>query len=176
MPAENLTITAKWTVNRYTITFDSNGGSAVAEMTVDYGAKITAPVVPERPGYTFNGWNPALPGTMPAENLHLVAQWGVNGDTPYTVKHWQMDLNGEYQLVKTETLEGAADTEATATLLNDAGFVVNANSVQKGMIKGDGTLVLEIYYDRTKHTVKWNVNGVITEEEFAGVTGEYNPF
>ena len=51
-----MTLTAKWTVNQYTITFDTNGGSAVASITQDYGTQITAPADLTREGYTFAGW------------------------------------------------------------------------------------------------------------------------
>ncbi len=78
MPAENRTVVAQWTVNRYTISFDSGGGSAVAPVTMDYGATVSAPPTPSKTGYTFAGWSPALPATMPAENLSVVAQWTVN--------------------------------------------------------------------------------------------------
>ena len=79
MPAENMTIKAKWTVNQYTLTFDTNGGSAIAPITQDYGTAITAPANPTKTGYTFAGWTPAIPATMPAENLTVTAQWRYNG-------------------------------------------------------------------------------------------------
>ena len=75
MPAENMTITAKWVVNQYTITFDTAGGSAVAPITQNYGTAITAPADPTREGYTFIGWDKAIPTTMPAENITLKAKW-----------------------------------------------------------------------------------------------------
>ena len=78
MPAENLTITAQWTINQYTITFDTAGGSAVASITQDYGTPVTAPAAPTRTGYTFIGWDKNIPNTMPAENLTITAQWKVN--------------------------------------------------------------------------------------------------
>ena len=78
MPAENVTITAKWKVNQYTITFDTNGGSAIAPITQDYGTAITAPADPTREGYTFIGWDKAIPATMPAENVTITAKWKVN--------------------------------------------------------------------------------------------------
>ena len=78
MPAENVTITAKWKVNQYTITFDTAGGSEVAPITQDYGTAITAPVDPTREGYTFLGWDKTIPATMPAENVTITAQWEIN--------------------------------------------------------------------------------------------------
>ncbi len=91
MPAENITIKAKWTVNQYTLTFDTNGGSTIAPITQDYGTAITAPADPTKTGYTFAGWTPAIPTTMPAENLTVTAQWRYNGGgssgySYYTIK------------------------------------------------------------------------------------------
>ena len=74
----DMTLTARWTVNQYTITFDTDGGSAVAPITQDYGTAIAAPANPTREGYTFMGWNPVLPATMPAENMTIKAQWRIN--------------------------------------------------------------------------------------------------
>ena len=75
MPAENMTVTAQWEINQYTITFDTNGGSEIAPITQDYGTVITAPEAPEREGYTFIGWDTEIPTTMPAENITLKAKW-----------------------------------------------------------------------------------------------------
>ena len=75
MPAENMTVTAQWKINRYTITFDTNGGSEIAPITQDYGTAITAPADPTREGYTFIGWDTEIPTTMPAENITLKAKW-----------------------------------------------------------------------------------------------------
>ena len=75
---EDMTLTARWTANQYTITFDTDGGSAVAPIMQDYGTDITAPAAPTKTGYTFMGWKPALPATMPAENMTIKAQWRIN--------------------------------------------------------------------------------------------------
>ena len=69
---------AKWEINQYTITFDTNGGSEIAPITQDYGTKITTPADPTRKGYTFKGWDKEIPKTMPAENITVKAQWEIN--------------------------------------------------------------------------------------------------
>ena len=69
---------AKWEINQYTITFDTNGGSEIAPITQDYGTKITTPADPTRKGYTFKGWDREIPKTMPAENITVKAQWEIN--------------------------------------------------------------------------------------------------
>ena len=79
---------AKWEINQYTITFDTNGGSEIAPITQDYGTEITAPDNPTRKGYTFKGWNKEIPKTMPAENITVKAQWEIN---QYTIA---FDTNG----------------------------------------------------------------------------------
>ena len=79
---------AKWEINQYTITFDTNGGSEIAPITQDYGTEITAPADPTRKGYTFKGWDKEIPETMPAENITVKAQWEIN---QYTIT---FDTNG----------------------------------------------------------------------------------
>ena len=66
---------AKWEINQYTITFDTNGGSEIAPITQNYGTKITTPADPTRKGYTFKGWDKEIPETMPAENITITARW-----------------------------------------------------------------------------------------------------
>ena len=75
---EKLTLTAKWQINRYTITFDTAGGSEVAPITQDYGTTITAPANPTKTGYTFAGWDKTIPSTMPAEDMTITARWTEN--------------------------------------------------------------------------------------------------
>ena len=75
---EAMTLTAKWQLNQYTITFDTAGGSEVPSITQDYGTAITAPANPTKTGYTFAGWDKTIPTTMPAGNMTITAQWQVN--------------------------------------------------------------------------------------------------
>ena len=72
---EALTLYPVWNTNKYTITFDTAGGSEIAPITQDYGTAITAPADPTREGYTFIGWDIEIPTTMPAENITLKARW-----------------------------------------------------------------------------------------------------
>lgn len=97
MPAEDMTITAKWSINQYTVTFDTDGGSAVAPITQDYGTAITAPADPTREGYTFIGWDKAIPATMPAENMTITAKWKDSekptGEIKISKNSWKAFLN-----------------------------------------------------------------------------------
>ena len=97
VPAENMTVTAQWEINQYTITFDTNGGSEIAPITQDYGTAITAPADPTREGYTFIGWDKAIPTTMPAENITLKARWKdtekPTGEIIIGTNKWQEFLN-----------------------------------------------------------------------------------
>lgn len=54
--ADNMTLYAKWSIDTFAITYDSNGGSSVTNGTADYGGLITAPTAPSKTGYTFAGW------------------------------------------------------------------------------------------------------------------------
>ncbi|MDG5815923.1 BspA family leucine-rich repeat surface protein [Chitinispirillales bacterium ANBcel5] len=81
MGAEDVILYAQWNVKQYTITFNSKGGTEVDSMTQDFGTAVSAPDDPERAGYAFEGWEPELPETMPAENIKHTAQWSANENT-----------------------------------------------------------------------------------------------
>jgi len=78
MPAEDVLCVAQWAINQYTITFDSMGGSTVDPITQAYGTAVTAPAAPTKAGYTFAGWLPEVPATMPIDGAACVAQWTAN--------------------------------------------------------------------------------------------------
>lgn len=84
MPAQNLTIYAKWSINDYTISFDTHGGSLIDAIISTYGSPITAPSIPIREGYTFVGWfsdmtyeTPFSFDFMPGDSLIVHAKWEI---------------------------------------------------------------------------------------------------
>ena len=79
---ENITLYAKWNINEYTVTFNSNGGSEVASIAVNHGLAVTKPTDPTKEGYTFGGWytdeeciNIFDFSTSITENITLYAKW-----------------------------------------------------------------------------------------------------
>ena len=131
MPAENITVTAQWEINRYTITFDTNGGSEIAPITQDYGTNITAPADPTREGYTFIGWDKAIPTTMPAENITVTAQWKDSekptGEIKINENSWKAFLNNitfglffkDTQTVTINAADNSGETVTVEFLLSD---------------------------------------------------------
>jgi uncharacterized repeat protein (TIGR02543 family) len=85
MPSQPTTLYAKWTINQYTITFESNDGTSVTAITQDFDTAVSAPTNPTRTGYTFAGWfsDEALTTaysftTMPSQPNTLYAKWTIN--------------------------------------------------------------------------------------------------
>jgi len=74
----NMTLYATWSINKYTFTFDSNGGSVVDPIIQDYDTEVVVPAEPIREGYTFMGWDQDIPLTMPAIDVMLTAEWAIN--------------------------------------------------------------------------------------------------
>ena len=169
MPAHNMTITAQWTVNQYTITFDTDGGSEVAPITQDYGSAITAPAAPTREGYTFTGWDKTIPATMPAGDMTITAQWTVN---QYTITY---DLDGG-------TAEGNPDTYTVET---DA-FTLK-NPTRPGYtftgwsgtgLTGEDNLTVTIPKGSTgnrSYTAHWSLNTYSITYDLNGGTASSNP-
>lgn len=74
----DLTLTAKWQVNQYTITFKPENGGQDIVIKQDYGTAITAPANPTKTGYTFAGWDKTIPTSMPAGDMTITARWTEN--------------------------------------------------------------------------------------------------
>ena len=79
--ADDKTITANFAVTAYTLAWELAGGEVKTAGTeagsVNYGTELTTPIV-EKTGYTFIGWSPEVPETMPAEDVEFTAQWEIN--------------------------------------------------------------------------------------------------
>ena len=141
MPAENMTVTAQWEVNQYTITFDTAGGSEIAPITQDYGTAITVPADPTREGYTFTGWDKEIPETMPAENITLKARWKdiekPTGEIKISENSWKAFLNNiTFGLFFKDTQEvtiNAADNSGEAVTVE---YLLSAKELTKAELDG----------------------------------------
>ena len=78
----DITVYASFSVNEYTISFETNGGTSIAAITQNYGTSVTAPANPSKNGYRFVGWYadaelkaPYVFSTIPAENITVYAKW-----------------------------------------------------------------------------------------------------
>lgn len=141
MPAENMTVTARWEINQYTITFDTNGGSEIAPITQDYGTHITAPANPTREGYTFIGWDMEFPTTMPAENITLKAKWKdiekPTGEIKISENSWKAFLNNItfglfFKDTQTVTITAADNSGETVTVE----YLLSAKELTKAELDG----------------------------------------
>ena len=104
----NVTLTAAWTANTYTVTFNANGGSDVAAVTADYNTAIAAPTAPTKTGYTFAGW-------YNGEVAWDFANDKVTADVTLTAK-WEEIIPDNYTV--TFNTAGGAPEIATQTVVS----------------------------------------------------------
>jgi len=141
-----ITLYPVWTPNRYTITFDTAGGSDIASITQDYGTAITAPEAPTREGYTFIGWDKGIPKTMPAEDMTVTAQWKDSekptGEIIIGTNKWQEFLNkltlGLFFKDTQEVTINAADNSGTVFV----SYLVTDRDLSEAEL---GSLVYRVY-------------------------------
>ena len=138
---EAMTLTAKWQLNQYTITFDTAGGSEVPSITQDYGTAITPPAAPARTGYTFAGWDREIPTAMPAENMTITARWQVN---QYTIT-FKPENGGQDIVIKQDY--GTAITAPANPTKTGYTFAGWDKTIPSTMPAGDMTI-----------TARWTVN------------------
>ena len=90
--------------NYYLLSLDLDGGYGAEPMYARYGTNINI-ADPTRAGYRFEGWSPALPDKMPAENTKCTAQWKADGTAKVTVVIWGENANDEdYSFIKDSSL------------------------------------------------------------------------
>ncbi|WP_235886181.1 InlB B-repeat-containing protein [Paenibacillus cymbidii] len=113
----DITLYAKWTINTYTVSFASNGGTTVSSQSVNYNHAATEPTAPTKSGFVFGGWytNSAL------SNAYTFSA-PVTGDVTLHAK-WAIAANIVDTIVRAERdqTQVAADTAAQLILLMDDG-------------------------------------------------------
>ena len=162
MPAENITVKAQWEINRYTITFDTNGGSEIAPITQDYGTEITAPDNPTRKGYTFKGWDKEIPETMPAENMTVKAQWEIN---QYTIA---FDTNGGSEIAPITQDYGTAITAPADPTRKGYTFKGWDKEIPETMPAEN--ITVKAQWEINQYTIAFDTNG---GSEIAPITQDY---
>ena len=153
----------------YWVTFDSNGGSAIDSQFVFDKISLNDQTTPTKPGYKFAGW---YNGTEKVENdatisspMTLTAHWKAT-EVNYTVNYWQQkvtddknatDAQKTYEYVSAETKKATTGTKISASNTKSYnGFTYNANNSSKDVeIAGDGTTIINVYYDRVLCTVNF---------------------
>ena len=172
----DMTLTARWTVNQYTITFDTDGGSEVAPITQGYGTTITAPEAPTKSGYTFMGWNPEIPVTMPAEDRTVTAQWTLDRYTiSYNLNNGTATGNPDSYTVESDAITLNTPTRPGYTFTGWSGTgLTGENNLTVTIEKGSTG-------DRS-YTAHWRYNGggssgysYYTIKATAGAGGSISP-
>ena len=151
----------------YLMKLNLDGGYGLEPIYARYGTPITIGE-PTKPGYTFAGWSPALPATMPAGDITLTAQW-TPGEAGFNVIFWYENANPnadgsyDYSVVGTYkptdvppgTRVKSDDYKDQAfTGRDDEHFVYNADKAEKDVeVKGDGSTVLNVYFTRNTYTL-----------------------
>lgn len=151
------------------ISFDSVGGSAVAQLTGGAGMALSWPADPVKQGYVFDGWYKdsayqtkaetltAMPSfSDSSKGMTLYAKWRPAENTKYTVERYQEQLGGGYAVIASEELKGTTESEAAVPVKEYPGFHVK--SAEKKTIAPDGSTVVKVYYDRNEYTVKFNLD------------------
>lgn len=163
---ERKTYTLAWEIGDSLASGDYTQGG-----TVYYGASVIVPVL-TKAGYTFE-WDKTVAPAMPAGDCTYTAVWTANEDTPYIVEHYQQNISDdEYTLTDREHFTGTTDETVSALSKGYAHFTLAPDAdgyLDSGVINGDGTLVLKLYYSRDTFTVTFDagegtLNGDETQE------------
>lgn len=166
--SDTLTLTARVEKGNW-IHFNSDGGSYVAPQFVT--GNTIQPADPARPGFSFEGWYEESGkqftfGSQLTSNITLTAHWKSNTSTKYTVIHWQekADESG-WSLHETETKTGGTGAQTAAASKSYPGFT--AQTITQQTINGDGSTIVNVYYERTEYAVKfYTLNGSTEYTQF----------
>ena len=162
IPAEDITLYAKWTIDTITMTFNSNGGSHIDPIIQTYGTTFIAPIQPTKEGHTFFGWYSDEELTqnydflaIPSKNITLHAKWLMH-NASYRVNYYLENLDDSFTVVESNILGGITDLTVSAPLIEYIGFEIDLsheNTIFSGMITGEELLVLNLYYIRDVYEV-----------------------
>lgn len=185
LPYENVRIAADGSTvvevyydrNYYLMDFTMNGGYGVEPIYARYGTPIASVGTPVRAGYTFASWTPdlTLPATMPAQNTTYAANWTA-GQSTYLVQYWLENANDDGYSYDT-SVKKTASTGSKVSGSNDksyTGFHFDRAN-QNVEVKGDGSTVVNVYYNRDTYTLTFKVDeGIVfsnwkTKAEFKNI-------
>lgn len=148
----------------YLMNFDLDGGYGVEPIYARYGAPISVGT-PTKPGYSFNGWDPKLPTTMPVvpkDAQPYKATWKA-GSADYLVQYWLENANDANYSYDT-SVSKSADVGAVIDGSGDksyTGFHFD-HADQNVTVNGDGTSVVNVYYKRNTWTLRFaDVRGAL---------------
>ena len=162
----NTTVTVSFKKKEYWVFFYANGGSPDPKFQkVLYKEKASAPTKqPTKEGYDLEDWF-NKDGDTPwdftvnevTKDTHLYAKWKAKTDMAYTVQHLQQNISDDkYTVIDTENKTGTTDTMTVAAAKNYPGFT--AQAVTQQTIKGYGTTIVQIKYDRNEITLTLDLN------------------
>lgn len=110
-------------------------------------------------GYHFVGWDTDF--TNITNNLDVRPIYEPNTDTPYTINYYKEAIGGlTYELYESVIFYGTSDALVDATFNTYEGFIFNTNHVDKklsGYVAVDGSLTLNLYYDRVQYDVHFMI-------------------
>ena len=154
----DLNLYGKWTPKNYKISFDSQGGNTLDAKEVTYDQTYGDLPTPTRQGYTFTGWylnNTHITSQSKVQitqDTTLKASWKADEHTVYQVNHYQENLDNDgYTLVDNQQLNGTTNSQVTPNTHLYDGF--KSPSKKEVIIKGDGTTVVNYYYQRNLYAL-----------------------
>lgn len=142
----------------YTVTFNSQGGTAVENQAIEEDSLAIQPASPTKKGYTFNKW--AFDFSAPIiKNTEINAEWTANIDTKYKVEYYFENIKDtNYTLYETDNLQGITDTTANAEIKKFKHFTYIENKGNlNGNISANEDLILKLYYSRNTYTVNFDL-------------------
>lgn len=160
--------------NYYMMSFNLDGGYGVEPIYARYGASVKVEN-PTKPGYTFNGWEPTVPETVPAENTTYKAKWKVDDSVNYRVQYWQENANDDgFSYESSVQKKAAPGTVITAA--NDKNYTgFHYDHTDGATVAADGSSVVNVYYKRNTYTLTFKVNegfifdNWVTKAEFKNI-------